>query len=120
MHDMMSMMDGMGWAMGLIWFLAVLVLVLVVAAPGRPRAEQKAATVHPCGRGELIGHRCLQTNAGPCGPRRPRRGPRTDHAKAGFAARFMAGKPNRGLVFTDEPVKRGHSRLRFKVSHLCT
>ena len=32
MHDMMSMMDGMGWAMGLIWLLVVLVLVLAVAA----------------------------------------------------------------------------------------
>jgi hypothetical protein len=32
MHDMMKMMDGMGWAMGLIWLLVVLVLVLAVAA----------------------------------------------------------------------------------------
>ena len=32
MHDMMNMMDGMGWAMGLIWLLVVLVLVLAVAA----------------------------------------------------------------------------------------
>jgi hypothetical protein len=32
MHDMMDMMGGMGWAMGLIWLLAVLVLVLGVAA----------------------------------------------------------------------------------------
>ena len=32
MHDMMNMMDGMGWAMGLIWLLVVLVLVLAIAA----------------------------------------------------------------------------------------
>ena len=32
MHDMTNMMDGMGWAMGLIWLLAALVLVLGVAA----------------------------------------------------------------------------------------
>jgi hypothetical protein len=32
MHSMMDMMGGMGWAMGLIWLLGVLVLVLGVAA----------------------------------------------------------------------------------------
>jgi len=32
MHDMMNMMGGMGWAMGLVWLLLVLVLVLAVAA----------------------------------------------------------------------------------------
>jgi hypothetical protein len=32
MHDMNNMMDSMGWAMGLIWVLVVLVLVLGVAA----------------------------------------------------------------------------------------
>jgi hypothetical protein len=32
MHDMMNMMDGMGWAMGLVWLLIVLVLVLAIAA----------------------------------------------------------------------------------------
>jgi hypothetical protein len=32
MHDMMNMMGGMGWAMGLVWLLLVLVLVLGVAA----------------------------------------------------------------------------------------
>jgi hypothetical protein len=32
MHNMMDMMGGMGWAMGLIWLLSVLVLVLGVAA----------------------------------------------------------------------------------------
>jgi hypothetical protein len=32
MHDMMSMMDGMGWTMALIWLLVVLVLALAVAA----------------------------------------------------------------------------------------
>ena len=32
MHDTTNMMDGMGWAMGLIWLLAVLVLVLGAAA----------------------------------------------------------------------------------------
>jgi hypothetical protein len=32
MHDMMNMMGGMAWLMGLIWLLLVLVLVLGVAA----------------------------------------------------------------------------------------
>src|SRR5439155_5007721 len=32
MHDMMTMMSGMGWMMGLVWLLFVLVLVLAVAA----------------------------------------------------------------------------------------
>ena len=32
MHDMMDMMGAMGWAMGLVWLLAVAVLVLGVAA----------------------------------------------------------------------------------------
>jgi hypothetical protein len=32
MHDMMNMMGGMGWAMGLPWLLVVLMLVLDVAA----------------------------------------------------------------------------------------
>ena len=32
MHSMMDMMGGMGWAMGLIWLLSVLVLVLGGAA----------------------------------------------------------------------------------------
>jgi hypothetical protein len=31
-HDMMNMMGGMGWVMGLVWLLLVLVLVLGVAA----------------------------------------------------------------------------------------
>jgi hypothetical protein len=32
MHDMMNMMGGIGWAMGLGWLLLVLVLVLGVVA----------------------------------------------------------------------------------------
>jgi hypothetical protein len=32
MHDMMNMMGGMGWLMGLAWLLLALVLVLGVAA----------------------------------------------------------------------------------------
>jgi len=32
MHDMMNMMGGVGWAMGLAWLLLVLVLVLGVGA----------------------------------------------------------------------------------------
>jgi hypothetical protein len=32
MHDMMNMMGGMGWTMGLVWLLFALVLVLAVAA----------------------------------------------------------------------------------------
>jgi hypothetical protein len=32
MHDMMNMMGGMGWMMGLVWLLLVLVLGLGVAA----------------------------------------------------------------------------------------
>jgi len=32
MHDMMNMTGGMGWMMGLIWLLLVLLLVLGVAA----------------------------------------------------------------------------------------
>jgi hypothetical protein len=32
MHDMMAMMGGTGWAMGLLWLLAVVVLALGVAA----------------------------------------------------------------------------------------
>jgi hypothetical protein len=32
MNDMMKLMDGMGWAMGLLWLLFVLVLVLAVVA----------------------------------------------------------------------------------------
>jgi hypothetical protein len=32
MHDMMNMMGGMGWAMGLVLLLLVLVLVLGIAA----------------------------------------------------------------------------------------
>jgi hypothetical protein len=32
MHDMMNMMGGMGWLMGLVWVLLVLVLVLGIAA----------------------------------------------------------------------------------------
>ena len=32
MHDMMNMTSGMGWMMGLVWLLFVLVLVLGVAA----------------------------------------------------------------------------------------
>jgi hypothetical protein len=31
-HDMMNMMGGVGWMMGLVWLLLVLVLVLGVAA----------------------------------------------------------------------------------------
>ncbi len=32
MHDIMNMMGGMGWMMGVVWLLLVLVLVLGVAA----------------------------------------------------------------------------------------
>ncbi len=32
MHDMTNMMGGMGWLMGLVWLLLVLMLVLGVAA----------------------------------------------------------------------------------------
>jgi hypothetical protein len=32
MNDMMNTVSGMGWAMGLVWFLLILVLVLVIAA----------------------------------------------------------------------------------------
>jgi len=32
MPDMMGMMDGMGWAMGVIWLLVLIVLVLGIAA----------------------------------------------------------------------------------------
>jgi hypothetical protein len=32
MHDIMNMMGGMGWLMGLVWLLLVLVLVLGVPA----------------------------------------------------------------------------------------
>jgi hypothetical protein len=32
MHDMMNMMGGMGWMMGLVWLLLVLVLGLGIAA----------------------------------------------------------------------------------------
>jgi hypothetical protein len=32
MHDMMNMMGGMGWVMGMVWLLLVLVLILGAAA----------------------------------------------------------------------------------------
>jgi hypothetical protein len=32
MPDMMGMMDGMGWAMGVIWLLVLVILVLGIAA----------------------------------------------------------------------------------------
>ena len=48
MHDMMNTMGGMGWAMGLLWLLFVLVLVLVlgIAALVKYSVFQMTSRIH--------------------------------------------------------------------------
>jgi hypothetical protein len=43
MHDMMNMMGGMGWAMGLLWLLFVLVLVLADKTDASDEGPQRGA-----------------------------------------------------------------------------
>ena len=43
MHDMMNTMGGMGWAMGLLWLLFVLVLVLADKTDASDEGPQRGA-----------------------------------------------------------------------------
>ena len=49
MHDMMNMTGGMGWMMGLVWLLLVLLLVLGGRSPREARIFQMTSLTQPGG-----------------------------------------------------------------------